>query len=382
MHQLSYSNDLFFKYTLSREDEGSVYARNTIIERVTGIRVKESTVLNPNLDPGIILDVHVKDEQNRHFNIEMQTTYKGLAEMMRFEFYGARALNNQLNSGKKYRDLKPVYQIIFIDEYAWNNRNLINQYQMRNEQGEKESYYPLILRTYIHMPAINDIVREKEIQRLNDFEQLVYLFENNGKNDILKSKERLVKVFMDKYEEMQKDDELWSTAMAIQMGEARYRYGLEDSFEEGKKEGEALLFHKLGDSKIMALGSSVNDYVMVRNVSCLFYDGKIYFKTDKNFRKTQQLYRNPQVALCTGGVQVEGIAVNKGLVVDEPGRRFEALYKKYLWQSYNAYSHEDTEILIEVTPRFVEIWDEDENRNAFQIFLDFDKKTVEIKPYD
>ena len=42
---------------------------------------------------------------------------------------------------------------------------------------------------------------------------------------------------MDKYEEMQKDDELWSTAMAIQMGEARYRYGLEDSFEEGMKEG-------------------------------------------------------------------------------------------------------------------------------------------------
>ena len=241
---------LFFKYTLSREDEGSVYARNTIIERVTGIRVKESTVLNPNLDPGIIgkkriiLDVHVKDEQNRHFNIEMQTTYKGLAEMMRFEFYGARALNNQLNSGKKYKDLKPVYQIIFIDEYAWNNRNLINQYQMRNEQGENESYYPLILRTYIHMPAINDIVREKEILRLNDFEQLIYLFENNEKNDILKSKERLVKVFVDKYEEMQKDDELWSTAMAIQMGEARYRYGLEDSFEEGKKEGEALLLIK------------------------------------------------------------------------------------------------------------------------------------------
>ena len=243
MNQLNYSNDLFFKYTLSREDEGSVYARNTIIERVTGIRVKESTVLNPNLDPGIIgkkriiLDVHVKDEQNRHFNIEMQTTYKGLAEMMRFEFYGARALNNQLNSGKKYRDLKPVYQIIFIDEYAWNNRNLINQYQMRNEQGENESYYPLILRTYIHMPAINDIVKEKEMQRLNDFEQLIYLFENNEKNDILKSKERLVKVFMDKYEEMQKDDELWSTAMAIQMGEARYRYGLEDSYEEGMKEG-------------------------------------------------------------------------------------------------------------------------------------------------
>ncbi len=50
-------------------------------------------------------------------------------------------------------------------------------------------------------------------------------------------------------------------------------------------EGKALLFKKLGDWKIMALASSVNDYVMVRNVSCLFYDDKIYFKTDKNFRK-------------------------------------------------------------------------------------------------
>ena len=76
------------------------------------------------------------------------------------------------------------------------------------------------------------------MQRLNDFEQLIYLFENNEKNDILKSKERLVKVFMDKYEEMQKDDELWSTAMAIQMGEARYRNGLRDSFEEGKAAGK------------------------------------------------------------------------------------------------------------------------------------------------
>ena len=104
-----------------------------------------------------------------------------------------------------------------------------------------------------------------------------------------------------------------------------------------------LMFEKLGESKIMALASSVNDYVMVRNVSCLFYDNKVWFKTDKNFRKTQQLYQNPRVALCWSGVQIEGVAQNKGLVVEEPGRKFEGLYKKYLWGSYNKYSHEDTE---------------------------------------
>ncbi len=143
-----------------------------------------------------------------------------------------------------------------------------------------------------------------------------------------------------------------------------------------------IMFDKLGDSKIMALASSVNDYVMVRNVSCLFYDNKIWFKTDKNFRKTQQLYQNPQVALCWSGIQVEGVATNKGLVVDEPDRRFEKLYEKHLWGSYNKYSHEDTEIIIEVAPKFVEVWDTCEDNYAFQIFIDFDKQSVQVKQYD
>lgn len=143
-----------------------------------------------------------------------------------------------------------------------------------------------------------------------------------------------------------------------------------------------LMFDKLGDWKIMALASSVKDYVMVRNVSCLFYDHKIYFKTDKNFRKTQQLYENPQVALCWSGVQVEGIAANKGLVIDEPDHRFQDLYKKFLWGSYNKYSHEEDEIIIEIDPKYVEVWDTSEDNYAYQIFIDFRSESVEVKQYD
>ena len=148
--------------------------------------------------------------------------------------------------------------------------------------------------------------------------------------------------------------------------------------EEAKK----IYDQKLGNYKIMALASCVDNYPMIRNVSCIFYNDKIYFKTDKNFRKTQQLFENNRVAMCFHGVQVEGTAVNKGLVIDEEGRIFEKKYKEYLWGSYNAYSHIDTEILIEVTPEFVEIWEDDENKNAYQIFMHFDTQEVEIKYYD
>ena len=45
-------------------------------------------------------------------------------------------------------------------------------------------------------------------------------------------------------------------------------------------------------------------------------------------------------------------------------------------------SHTDTEIIIAVTPKYVEIWDTSEDNYAYQIFIDFDKKSVEIKQYD
>lgn len=145
------------------------------------------------------------------------------------------------------------------------------------------------------------------------------------------------------------------------------------TFEQAK----ALFFEQLGDWKIMGTCQQCKRlrYGAATSAACSTMI-KIYFKTDKDFRKTKQLYENPNVALCYGGIQVEGTAKNCGLVVDEPGRVFEGLYKKHLWGSYNKYSHEDSEIIIEVTPKFVEVWDTSEDNYAYQIFIDFDKKRL------
>lgn len=152
----------------------------------------------------------------------------------------------------------------------------------------------------------------------------------------------------------------------------------EMTFEAGKE----LLFSQLGEFKIMALASSVNDYVMVRNMSVIFYNEMLQFKTDMNFRKTKQLVENSNVALCWNGIQIEGVATINGLVVDEPDLVFATKYKELLWGSYNKYSHEDTEVLVSVAPKFVEMWDSNEAGDAFQIFLDFQTKTARIIPYD
>ena len=141
-------------------------------------------------------------------------------------------------------------------------------------------------------------------------------------------------------------------------------------------------YQKLGQKKIMALATSLNDHVMVRNVSVIIHEGKILFKTDKNFRKTKQLIENPRVAICYWGVQIEGIAVNHGLVVDQPDHSFQELYQKHWEKSYNAYPHKDSEILIEIVPKLVEIWDQDDQEKGFQLLIDFEKQQAEMQYYD
>lgn len=149
-------------------------------------------------------------------------------------------------------------------------------------------------------------------------------------------------------------------------------------FQEAVKQ----FYKKLGQKKIMALATSLNDHVMVRNVSVIIHDEKILFKTDQNFRKTKQLLENPQVAICYWGVQIEGIAVNHGLVVEQADQTFQKLYQKYWEKSYNAYPHKDSEILIEIVPKLVEIWDQDQDDHGFQLFIDFEQEKAAVEKYD
>lgn len=148
------------------------------------------------------------------------------------------------------------------------------------------------------------------------------------------------------------------------------------------KEAQDKFYQYLATHKIMAIASSNDDYPMIRNVSVVIIDNRIYFKSDKNFKKTKQLLNNNKVSLCFHGLSFEGVAINKGLLVEKDNKFFIEYYEKYWQTSYNAYIHEDSDILIEVVPKQAEIWDQDENDYAFQIIIDFEKEEVKLINYD
>ena len=96
--------------------------RKYIVKLVTNIDCKKMIVKNPEINQNtvlaknIILDICAVDETGRVIDIEMQMAGNNNSESARFQFYGARLLIEQLDAGEKYNMLRPVYQIIFIND--------------------------------------------------------------------------------------------------------------------------------------------------------------------------------------------------------------------------------------------------------------------------
>jgi general stress protein 26 len=139
------------------------------------------------------------------------------------------------------------------------------------------------------------------------------------------------------------------------------------------------VFNQLGSHKIMVLATSSEDRVAARSMSCIIMGSKIYFQTDKRFLKTQQMLKNSNVALCVDNIQMEGIAKIIGHSDDNP--EFCETYKRYFRTSYDAYTHLQNQVIIEVEPTFITLWKYADNK-PYRDFMDCIQNTAYREMYD
>lgn len=145
------------------------------------------------------------------------------------------------------------------------------------------------------------------------------------------------------------------------------------------QEAKARLFGMMQNGKIMVLATSQNDRVTARAMSCIVFDEKIYFQTDKTFLKYQQIKSNPNVALCFSNVQLEGTAKTAGHPLDAKNSRFAQLFEEQYKGSFDAYTHLKNEIVIEVDISQAVSWNYEGGR-PYREFIDF-KKNEAVKEY-
>ncbi len=116
-------------------------------------------------------------------------------------------------------------------------------------------------------------------------------------------------------------------------------------------------FRTLGTHRQMVLATSARNRTTARMVSCILLDQKIYFQTDMVFLKYRQIVVNERVALCADNIQIEAEAHSVGSPTEEANARFLAAFKQAYPGSYAAYSRLSGEVVIEVTPKRITVWE-------------------------
>ena len=116
------TSDLFIAMLLSAPKNEPLLRGviNAVLKNSGHVPIKTAKVLNPfnvkefAVDKRIVLDVRVKDELERIFNIEIQTT-PHTAFVERIIFGWADTFSAQLHAGNQYRKLKPVFCIVITE---------------------------------------------------------------------------------------------------------------------------------------------------------------------------------------------------------------------------------------------------------------------------
>ena len=135
-----FKNDLVFKFMLSDlNDSRCYYLLKVIIEGITGIKCQELFVLNSEVNPehlsdkDMILDVRVKTDEGKLIDIEMQNSALTKEVHYRFQIYGARMMDHQVNRGDLLysENVHEVYTILFVNDIDRDNLLLIDTYMPR-----------------------------------------------------------------------------------------------------------------------------------------------------------------------------------------------------------------------------------------------------------
>lgn len=138
-------------------------------------------------------------------------------------------------------------------------------------------------------------------------------------------------------------------------------------------------YQELGKSRKMVLSTSLDDVVTSRTMSVIVLDQKLYFQTDRTFRKYRQLKGNANVSLCADDIQVEGYCEETGHPLEN--RAFCDAYQTWFPASYSRYTSLENERLFAVMPTMIQRWRYKEGVPYIECF-DVKNERYSCKRYD
>lgn len=293
-----FKNDILFKYLLHDDlDPDCIFMLKLFIENILNIKCDQISVLNPDLNPkhisdkDMILDVKVKTTDGDIIDIEMQNSTFSKSHYYRFWQYGAALLAAQKEKSRSYIEtMHSVYQIIFIDDIDKDNLKLIDTYRSTNEDGIIEKYN-LITRSYVQLPYINIIRKQKSLKKMSEIELALYIFKNGIDSDIIGlTNQGVVKIMKKKLEMFNEDELLRDMYYKRNLNRAANESEKQEIYEKGLAKGRTEGALKTTIDFIEArYGIREEEWVLSLNTKQLKVIDKIIFEEDEYERFKQRI---------------------------------------------------------------------------------------------
>ena len=274
-----FKNDLVFKFMLSDlNDSRCYYLLKIIIEGITGIQCQELFVLNSEVNPehlsdkDMVLDVRVKTDEGKLIDIEMQNSALTKEVHYRFQIYGARMMDHQVNRGDLLysENVHEVYTILFVNDIDRDNLLLIDTYMPRNQLNHVRKYN-LLTHHNVYLPFIDAVVREKGLKNLDALELAIYTLYHGVTDDIMALNSEVVIMMKEKMDQSNEDEELVLAASKRQLVKIQHHQEKVRIRQEGKEEGELL---KAKENTLMLFKSKYpqEDILMLENLTLSQYN--------------------------------------------------------------------------------------------------------------
>ncbi len=228
-------DDRFIHYLFDNSNNSNKkYILDVITQHLLYLKVNEITLISSLQVPEIkdgkynTLDILYQLEDGSYLNIEMQQKYNPKKDKSRFQQYGHKMVTMQLLKGDDYcKDTKQCYQVLFINALDKEDPCLVRCAKVYKDNGEDDQDY--VIRYYVYLPYIKEVLKYKRLDELNEFELLVYLFYFGLTCDILKLDRKVVKAMAKVLDEHTRE-------YAHQLGEFRRQWILQQEKQEREEE--------------------------------------------------------------------------------------------------------------------------------------------------
>jgi predicted transposase/invertase (TIGR01784 family) len=190
MEFVDVKNDIAFRKIFGNESKKVILISflNAIMELDGSEKIKDITILNPFQLPILpnmkvsIIDVKATDNNNNTYIVEMQVA-DVIGMEQRVLYYTSKEYSQQIDSGEKYTELKPVIFIGIFDYKFSEDEDYLSHHAFCNvKTGERiikdMNMYFIELEKFNKAPKQLETVTDKWIYFIKEVENLVVIPEN------------------------------------------------------------------------------------------------------------------------------------------------------------------------------------------------------------